>query len=301
VLAVGVDNIFILVQAFQRQETSDKEALELRVGRVLESVAPSILLATIAESSCFFLGALTSMPAVRVFALNAGMALFTAFILQMLVFIPLLVIDTYRQNENRYELLCCLKQSKIETVEETDKRGALFRFFEHIYAPLLMKDYIRLPVVIIFIGWLCSSIAVINKLDVGLDQELSVPTDSYVLPYFEAQINSLRVGPPVYFVIKSNFNYSDKQKLLCSSGVCSESSLPFILTRASNYSNESYIAENPPSNWIDNYISWSDSKKCCRLRGGDINKFCHSLDSQFKFNLQSIPFIVDSVIVNTRL
>jgi Niemann-Pick C1 protein len=147
VLAVGVDNIFILVQAFQRQETSDKESLELRVGRVLESVAPSILLATIAESSCFFLGALTSMPAVRVFALNAGMALFSAFILQMLVFIPLLVIDTYRQNGNRYELLCCFKQSKLEIVEETDRRGALFRFFEHIYAPLLMKDFIRLPVV----------------------------------------------------------------------------------------------------------------------------------------------------------
>jgi Niemann-Pick C1 protein len=147
VLAVGVDNIFILVQAFQRQETSDKESLEMKVGSVLESVAPSILLATIAESSCFFLGALTSMPAVRVFALNAGLALFTAFILQMLVFIPLLVIDTYRQKGNRYELLCCLKQSKSETVEETDRRGALFRFFEHIYAPLLMKDYIRLPVV----------------------------------------------------------------------------------------------------------------------------------------------------------
>jgi len=147
VLAVGVDNIFILVQAFQRQEFTDKDSIEERVGRVLESVAPSILLATVAESSCFFLGALTSMPAVRVFALNAGLALFTAFILQMLVFIPLLVIDTYRQRSNRYELLCCLKQPKNETVEQTDRRGVLYKFFEHIYAPFLMKDYIRLPVV----------------------------------------------------------------------------------------------------------------------------------------------------------
>ena len=147
VLAVGVDNIFILVQAFQRQELSDKESIEQRVGRVLESVAPSILLATIAESSCFFLGALTPMPAVRVFALNAGFALLTAFILQMLVFIPFLVFDTYRQRSNRYELLCCLRQSKDENVAQTDRHGSLYRFFEDIYAPFLMKDYIRLPVV----------------------------------------------------------------------------------------------------------------------------------------------------------
>lgn len=146
VLAVGVDNIFILVQAFQREEMNVKVPLELRVGKLLGSVAPSILLATIAESSCFFLGALTTMPAVRVFALNAGLALFIAFILQLLVFVPLLAIDTIRQNSNRYEFLCCWQQSKDEE-EENHNPNALYRLFEHIYAPFLMKDYVRLPVV----------------------------------------------------------------------------------------------------------------------------------------------------------
>ncbi len=139
---------------------------------------------------------------------------------------------------------------------------------------------------------MCSSIAVINKLDVGLDQELSVPTDSYVLPYFDAQINSLRVGPPVYFVIKSNFDYADKQKLLCSSAGCSDSSLSFLLTHASNYPNESYIA-NPPSNWVDDYITWANGTVCCRLHGGNVTKFCPSLDSLFKFYLQLNPFITN--------
>lgn len=147
VLAVGVDNIFILVQAFQRHHSRESVDLEDRFGAVMESVAPSILLATLAESSCFFLGALTPMPAVHIFAMNAALALLMAFILQMLVFVPLLVVDTHRQNDNRYELFCCLKQSK-RTDENTERpKGALFRFFEHIYAPLLMKDYIRIPVV----------------------------------------------------------------------------------------------------------------------------------------------------------
>jgi hypothetical protein len=97
-------------------------------------------------------------------------------------------------------------------------------------------------------------------------------------------MNSLRVGPPVYFVIKSNFDYSHKQKLVCSSDVCSDTSLSGLLTRASNYSKETYIADNTPSNWIDDYISWSGSKKCCRLHGGNVAKFCQSLDSEFKLN-----------------
>ena len=147
VLAIGVDNIFIMVQAFQRHHSRKDIDMEVRFGSVMESVAPSILLATLAESSCFFLGALTSMPAVHIFALNAGLALVMAFILQMLVFVPLLVVDTHRQDDNRYELFCCLKQPKRNEEKEDRQNGALYRFFEQVYAPLLIKDYIRIPVV----------------------------------------------------------------------------------------------------------------------------------------------------------
>ncbi|CAG2106852.1 unnamed protein product [Medioppia subpectinata] len=282
VLAVGVDNIFLLVQNLQRQEFRADIPVEQRFGTVLESIAPSILLATIAESSCFFLGALTDMPAVRVFALNAGLALLIAFVLQMIVFIPLLVFDTYRQLNNRYELLCCLKLSKrhdLEEEPESDSNGLLYKFFEHIYAPLLMKDYIRLPVIIVFLGWFCTSVAVINKLDVGLDQQLSMPSDSYLLPYFEAQTKSLGVGPPVYFVVRSDFDYAHKQKLICNSAGCSANSLGALLTDASKHPNQTFIAGSVANNWVDDYIGWASDKKCCREKETkDGPAFCDSTE-----------------------
>ena len=37
---------------------------------------------------------------------------------------------------------------------------------------------------------------------VGLDQDLSVPSDSYVLDYFDYMEKYLDVGVPVYFVTK---------------------------------------------------------------------------------------------------
>ena len=75
VLAVGVDNIFILVQTYQRDQRRPSETLQEHVGRVVGEVAPSMLLSSSSEATCFFLGALSDMPAVRAFALYAGMAL----------------------------------------------------------------------------------------------------------------------------------------------------------------------------------------------------------------------------------
>ena len=46
--------------------------------------------------------------------------------------------------------------------------GMLFKLFEHIYAPFLLKKWIRAAVVIIFFGWACSSIAVVPKIEIGL-------------------------------------------------------------------------------------------------------------------------------------
>merc|ERR1719192_2592581 len=67
VLAVGVDNIFILVQTYQRDKRKPTESLDDQIARVVGEVAPSMLLSSITESSCFFLGALSGMPAVKAF------------------------------------------------------------------------------------------------------------------------------------------------------------------------------------------------------------------------------------------
>ena len=56
VLAVGVDNIFILVQTYQRQPRRANESHEEHIGRIVGEVAPSMLLSSISEAFCFFLG-----------------------------------------------------------------------------------------------------------------------------------------------------------------------------------------------------------------------------------------------------
>ena len=56
VLAVGVDNIFILVQTNQREGRRPNESVPEHIGRTLGQVGPSMLLTSVSESCCFFLG-----------------------------------------------------------------------------------------------------------------------------------------------------------------------------------------------------------------------------------------------------
>ncbi|XP_076362116.1 NPC intracellular cholesterol transporter 1-like isoform X2 [Tachypleus tridentatus] len=218
VLAVGVDNIFILVQAYHRDNKLEMESREEQIGRILGEVAPSLLLASLSESSCFFLGALSSMPAVHIFSLYAGLALLIDFLLQITCFVALLSLDS---------------------------RRAELTFF---------------------VGWLCSSIAVLDQIDIGLDQKLSMPQDSYVLKYFEALNKYLSVGAPVYFIVKEGYNYSDhqQQNLICASSGCSQHSLLSQLSRAANLSSQTYIAHSATS-WIDDYFSWAANPSCCHV------------------------------------
>ncbi|KAJ8965133.1 hypothetical protein NQ314_004358 [Rhamnusium bicolor] len=211
VLAVGVDNIFILVQTHQREGRKPSETHAQHIGRILGQVGPSMLLTSVSESCCFFLGSLSDMPAVRAFALYAGMALLFDFFLQITCFVSLLSLDTLRQASNRFDICCFLRGSKKNEPATTasGQEGLLFTFFKSVYVPLLMNKVVRCVVMVVFFGWLCSSIAVVPHIEIGLDQELSMPEDSFVLKYFKFLKDYLSIGPPMYFVVKSGLNYSD--------------------------------------------------------------------------------------------
>ncbi|XP_017879991.1 NPC intracellular cholesterol transporter 1 isoform X2 [Ceratina calcarata] len=264
VLAVGVDNIFILVQTHQREGRRPNESVPEHIGRTLGQVGPSMLLTSISESCCFFLGGLSDMPAVRAFALYAGMALLIDFVLQVTCFVSLLALDTIRQANNRLDVCCFIRGSKKDSGEEA-VNGLLYKLFKVVYVPILLKKWVRVCVMLIFFGWLCSSIAVVPHIEVGLDQELSMPEDSFVLKYFKFLNSYLSIGPPMYFVVKEGLNYSDLyvQNLVCGGQYCNIDSLATQIFIASKQPNMSYIAK-PAASWLDDYLDWSQLPTCCK-------------------------------------
>uniref|UniRef100_A0A672RUG7 Niemann-Pick C1 protein-like n=1 Tax=Sinocyclocheilus grahami TaxID=75366 RepID=A0A672RUG7_SINGR len=265
VLAVGVDNIFIIVQTYQRDERMPEEELHRQIGRILGEVAPSMFLSSFSETVAFFLGALSSMPAVRTFSLFAGLAVFIDFLLQITCFVSLLGLDIRRQEANRPDILCCLKLSD---GQQEKSEGCLFRFFKKIYAPFILKDWVRPLVVAVFVGMLSFSVAVVNKVEIGLDQRLAMPDDSYVLDYFGNLSEYLHTGPPVYFVVEDGHDYKtpEGQNAVCGGVGCNSNSLV----------QQIYTISNVPSSWLDDYFDWvKPQSSCCRYYNST-GAFCNA-------------------------
>ncbi|KAM8715427.1 hypothetical protein ACLKA7_002475 [Drosophila subpalustris] len=277
VLAVGVDNIFILVQTYQRDQRRTDETIEQQVGRVLGRVGPSMLLTSVSECCCFFLGGLSDMPAVKAFALYAGVALLIDFMLQITCFVGLFTLDIKRKEENRLDICCFIKCKKSDSVHNTE--GLLYKFISGAFVPLLMKKVVRAFVMIIFFAWFCASIALVPKIDIGLDQELAMPEDSFVLHYIKSLNEHLSIGPPVYFVLKGDINYSNtsSQNLVCSGRYCNDDSALTQLYLASRRPNLTYIAR-PASSWIDDYFDWTVSPSCCKYHPNN-GSFCPHEDT----------------------
>ncbi|KAG9278769.1 Niemann-Pick C1 protein [Astyanax mexicanus] len=274
VLAVGVDNIFIIVQTFQRDERMQDEELHQQIGRILGDVAPSMLLSSFSEALAFFLGSLSHMPAVKTFSFFAGLAIIIDFILQISCFVSLLGLDIKRQERNRLDILCCVK---LPEVQQEKTEGILFRFFKKIYAPFILNEWVRPLVVAVFVGMVSFSIAVIDKVEIGLDQRLSMPDDSYVLDYFGNLSEYLHTGPPVYFVVRDGHDYrtSFGQNQVCGGVGCNNDSLVQQIYTASLMSDYSKISSTP-SSWLDDYFDWvKPQSSCCRYYN-NTGAFCNA-------------------------
>ncbi|CAF0938558.1 unnamed protein product [Adineta ricciae] len=285
VLAVGVDNIFILTQSIQRDHRLPDEDIECQIGRIVGRVGPAMLLTSVSESIAFFLGALTPMPAVRLFSLYAGMSVLIDFLLQITVFISLITLDQKRTQNKHFDVFCCFKSSKahppteVQANEELtpEPEGILFRVFKRYYAPFIMSDYVRPFVIFVFFTWLASSIALIPYVKIGLEQNIAMPKDSYMNDYFTSLKQYFAVGPPVYFVIKPGINYArlNASNMICSSAGCSSQSIANQLGIASLSPSETRIAQIGTT-WLDDYYDWlrhRGSTPCCRLYD-ETNGFC---------------------------
>ncbi|XP_040569202.2 LOW QUALITY PROTEIN: NPC intracellular cholesterol transporter 1-like [Lepeophtheirus salmonis] len=297
VLAVGVDNIFIMVQTCQRDPRGATETHVEHVGRIVGEVAPSMLLTSVTESTCFFLGAISDMPAVRAFALYAGMALLIDFLMQVTCFISLISLDMARQNDNYYDIICCVRGSK-KNVRQNGGEGVVYKLFKHFYAPFVMKEWVRAAVVIIFFGWFCTSLAVTPRIEVGLDQKLSMPDDSFVLKYFTFIEKYLSVGPPVYFVVDSSnvdLSLPGIQNKFCGGAGCSDESLNSLINLWSKQPEKTYIAA-PAQSWIDDYLAWTIDDSCCKYRAVDMS-VCQS-NGESKAKAQSALSFIDKFFEN---
>lgn len=274
VLAVGVDNIFIIVQHLQRDRPTNKESTEHQIARILGEVGPSMALSSGSETVAFFIGALSTMPAVRSFSLFAGAAVLFDFVLQVTLFVAVLTLDERRRKAKRLDIFCCVSYNNAKDGENDE--GLLYLMTKRYFSRLLLNSISRPLIIIAFLFSASYSLAQLPNIHLGLEQKLSMPEDSYLIDFFETMAESLEVGAPVYFIVKDGSDYAvpEVQKALCGGAGCNPDSLPSLISQASQIPTYSTIAV-PAMNWIDDYFDWvSPNSPCCRVYSD--GSFCDS-------------------------
>ncbi|GHJ89612.1 hypothetical protein NliqN6_6014 [Naganishia liquefaciens] len=323
VLAVGVDNVFILVHELDRQNglhgpgskpartaspadyddeddaDDDNDSIEdemevpsylsaeERVARTVARMGPSILLSSVTEVIAFGLGALVPMPAVRNFALYAAGSVLLGAVLQLTIFVSAMTWDLKRTEDNRMDCFPCIRLRPAIALYDVNPNaggeGVITRIIRKYYAPNLLRREIKQLVLILFGGLLVTALVGIQRITLGLDQRLALPSDSYLVDYFDAVDSYLDVGPPVYFVVQdSDINTRHGQQQLCGRfTTCMELSVANSLEAERKRPESSFIA-NPPASWVDDFLHWTDPvlDTCCRVKKADPSVFCKPTDPE---------------------
>ena len=279
VLAVGVDNIFLIVHEFERVNSSrPDEEIDDRVARALGRMGPSILLSATTETITFALGTFVGMPAVKNFAAYAAGAVFINALLQVTLFISVLTLNQRRVESLRVDCLPCLAVRKANTVGlpgsqayDHGEEGMLQRFIRKLFAAKLLSQKVKVAVIVVFLGIFAGGLALLPTVELGLDQRIAIPSDSYLIPFFNDLYTYFNAGPPVYFVTKDvNVTARAHQQQLCGRfSTCDEFSLGFVLEQESKRSNLSYIT-GATANWLDDFFYWLNPQQECCIKDGKI-------------------------------
>lgn len=307
ILAVGVDNIFLISNEFtnvERLSVTNSVSIDKKLAITMANIGPSILLSSTCQFFCFILGSFVGMPAVKNFSLYISVAILFNTLLQITMFVSILSLDQRRIEDGRLDLLPFIKVEQnsvslpidtdtssqqnddlIDLLNEVSNENESFikRFFREKYSPFLFTPIVKRFIFFILIIFTALSIALIPYIQLGLDQKIALPSDSYLANYFDDMYSYLDVGPPIYFVVDGlDVTKKDNQQKLCSKfTTCELFSLVNIVDQEYKRMNISTIAE-PVASWIDDYLMWlnPDLSDCCRVKRnepGDV--FCSPYDS----------------------
>lgn len=153
----------------------------------------------------------------------AALSIAFQFVFHCTIFLPVCVLDLKREEQGKPEIFCC-EGTEAEVPEPVEGRGYVEEVMHYI-APRLMSTYARIAIVsllpllfffyrpiqigIVFLSFVLSPIA-FPWIELGLDQKMAVPEDSYMYVHLKNMHKYMNVGPPVYFVIQGDIDFSDK-------------------------------------------------------------------------------------------
>eukprot|EP01083_Nonionella_stella_P181658 651444_1 len=198
-LGVGVDDMIIIVDTLNRTPLPDKfdkdNARAKQLGLALQHSGVSISLTSFCSVVAFAVGSITDLPGLEYFCMFAAWSFLGMYILQFLLFVPLLVFDNERIYANRNFCCPCVVQEEEETftpVPQSDDEEeetiapfcSLNGIVQRSLITVLSSTVGRVCVILVFMAITALSAYCATQVVTTSDVTMLVPDDSYIGDYF---------------------------------------------------------------------------------------------------------------------
>ncbi|ETK94504.1 hypothetical protein L915_02480 [Phytophthora nicotianae] len=268
-------------------------------------------MASAAESVAFAFGSISAMPVVLWFAAMACCAVAINFCFQMTFFLSVLTLDKRRELSGKYDIIfkrvssvtaqapvagpdtsqqssepLVSLQPKTPEADDvrpsvTPKKHSLTQVLDYcvdVYASILTHKLVKMIVLLAFLAWTLWSIYSMESLDQGLPQKEAMPSNSYMIEYFNALDVYLATGSPVYFIVETGYgrnptswslNDENVETIFCKSkDICGTYSIPNIMNALANHGDETvtHISPGTTYSWMDDFWGFvNPDSECCRV------------------------------------
>ncbi|XP_033849650.1 patched domain-containing protein 3-like [Acipenser ruthenus] len=227
ILGIGVDDMFIMISCWQQTKVHD--SVEDRLAETYKDAAVSITITTLTDVLAFYIGIMTPFRSVQSFCLYTGTAVLFCYLYNITFFGAFLALNGKREKSNRHWLTCmkveqdcpagrstgysmCCVGGAYDANTDCEKEQPVNLFFKKYYGPFLTNTWTKVFVVLLYGGYLASSIYGCLQMQEGIDLRNLAYDGSYVVNYYDDEDAYFsEYGPRVMVVVTEQVEYWNKE------------------------------------------------------------------------------------------
>lgn len=207
IIGIGIDDCFHITRAADEvnlRPDSDSKPVRNRIALALSSSGSAITVTSFTNVVVFLLSAISSLPALRFFALWAVFGVFFAWFFSITFFTALVTLDARRQNSKRRDCCPCMKVDEVKPLNWFKKPPNGFsRFFGNQFGPFITHRIVRVVLLILFIGWFAACCYGTSQLFLKFDFSFFYP-DGSAQQEFQDQIDEyFELGEPTRIYVRN--------------------------------------------------------------------------------------------------
>jgi len=222
-LGIGVDDVFVIVNAFNRERTmphgeEDDNELRNRSARACARAGASITVTSLTDMVAFAISSSSALPALGSFCAYAAIGVFFLWFFAVTYFIAVVVLDERRLRLNKTDVLCCFKRKSEVNNGKKYEENLLSSYFRKYHAPAILGTvWNKVGVLLVFAGIFAFGIYGTFNLSVEDSSRNFIPEGSYINDFLSAgdkYYESGSTGINLYIMFEDAHEIYDKRSAL---------------------------------------------------------------------------------------